>query len=157
MLTALEERTLGSLTILAPVSEPQELVTDTGRLWQWTGDGGPLLGLVVAIGEQQTIDLAQPMLEGVLNQHLEILRTEQADHPDDVEIARLDLEVPGAACTAAASVKASRVGHDTTSTVVMMSDGHHLHITVELLTLASRYGQEYVEGILPSLLVTAGA
>lgn len=156
MLTALEQRTLGPLTLLTPRNEPQTLETGEGSLWQWTGDGGPLLGLVAAVGHK-LVDLTGPMLEGVLNQHLEILRTEQADDPERVEIERLDLEVPGAAVTAAASLRASRVGHDTTSTVVMMSDGHHLHVTLELLTLTDRHGADYVEGILPSLKLDPAA
>jgi hypothetical protein len=140
-----------SVAALGPVSLPAPVGVATrqadaalGHLWQWRGDGDPLLSLLVAVrstrlgtasGPDRALGPALTELTGRVDQVIEVRRP--------VEVA-----VDGALGSSAAVVTAVLGGHEARIALVVSTDGtwmHRFEIAV-LDTDAGRATQEQVLG-----------
>ncbi|WP_110183423.1 hypothetical protein [Nocardioides solisilvae] len=144
---------LGPVRLAAPAEGMRRFSGRHGRMWQWVGDGQPLLNLSVAarttqlgdatgVSHHLTWELAQAVgrLDG------------EADH----EVER-DLLVPvaGARAHRAGRVTGTVHGLDVRTTVVVTTDGALMHV-LQLTVDDSDAGRDTERAVLGSIEVRAG-
>lgn len=141
----LTEVMLGPVSLPAPSGAlPRRIDAPLGHLWQWQGDGAPLLSLMVGVratrlgtpvGPSRTLGPALEEISGRVDEILDVRRP--------VEVA-----VEGAVGSSAAIVTAVIGGREARIALAVSTDGTWMH-RVEIAVLdtdAGRAAQEQVLG-----------
>ncbi len=117
---------LGPLSVRAPAREPRQFEGRFGHLWQWVGDGEPLLTLVVAVRETRLSTGAAA--ERTLTTETGRVR-DSFDADTEVHVRRVrDMQVDGARGAAAATVTGVLDGLAVRNGLIVTTDGTHVHV-----------------------------
>lgn len=141
---------LGPVSLRAPGIKPRQVEGRSGHLWQWTGDGSPLLTLLVAVRETRlrTATAAERTLGS------EIERVRDGYDPDTaVQVRHVrDVQVEGAVASAAATVAGVLDGMAVRNGLVVTTDGPHVHL-VRLAVADTDEGKALLGHVLDDLHV----
>jgi hypothetical protein len=141
----LTEMMLGPVSLPAPSGAlPRQIDAPLGHLWQWQGDGAPLLSLMVGtratrlgttVGPSRAMGPALDELSGRVDEILDVRRP-------------VEVVVEGALGSSAAVVTAVLAGREVRIALVVSTDGTWMHrVEVAVLdTDAGRAAQEQVLG-----------
>lgn len=126
VLSLLTDLHLGPVTLPAPDQPPRQLDGSHGHLWQWVGDGEPLLSLSVAVRETRLGRTAAGLAHH-LTWETEQVR-QRLDEGRTSQVEPLPVEVPGAADARAATVDGTRDGMDVRTGVVVCTHADLMHV-----------------------------
>jgi hypothetical protein len=140
---------LGPVSLLAPVGvRARQADAALGHLWQWQGDGEPLLSLLVAVRSTRLGTANGP------GRALGPALTELTGRVDDViEVRRpVEVAVDGALGSSAAVVTAVLGGREARIALVVSTDGTWMH-RVEIAVLDTDAGRATLERVLGAISV----
>jgi hypothetical protein len=142
---------LGPVSLPTPVGvRSRQIDAERGHLWQWEGDGEPLLSLLVAVrttrlgtptGPSRALGPALTELSGRVDEVLEVRRP-------------VEVSVEGALGSAAAVVTAMLGGREARIALVVSTDGTWMHRT-EIAVLDTEAGRATQERVLGAISVHA--
>ena len=143
---------LGPVTLPAPPVAPRQIEAAHGHLWQWVGDGEPLLSLTVAVRETQMGDSTGVLYR--LNTEIDLVRG-LLDDPDGASVERNDLVfVQGStAAPAGAAVDGMRDGMPVRIGIVVASDGVSMHV-IQVSVAEGKEGRALAAHILDQIEIT---
>jgi len=140
---------LGPVTLTAPAMAPRQFDTGVGHLWQWVGNGEPLLSLAVSVRGTRL-----GTTTGVRHRATWV-RDRVASRMDDRTASAEDLPfayVDGSSGTAGALVFGSRDGLAVRTGVLVSTDGTWMHV-VEVTAADTEAGGDLVAAVMDNVRV----
>lgn len=140
----------GPVSLPAPSSGPRQLDGARGHLWQWVGDGRPLLSLSVAARTTRLGTVAGTA--GHLGWEVRQVTASLDDLPTTRTTPDVAVEVRGASAARAAYVDGVREGLAVRTAVVVSTDGQVQHV-LRVVVADTGDGRDVVDRVLGDLEV----